>query len=376
MVRESGHVVSVVTANDPSATPASSSTEDEWSKALVLAAEHIERAERLLITSHRGPDGDAVGSMIALASLLRKRGKVALLYAQDQIPRRYKWLPLTSGFRQKLGREATYDATIVVDCAEARLLGPRFPGREITGQVIVLDHHSSGVPYGDVFVCDIDAASAGVLVARLARMLGWSLTREAALGIYFSLASDTGAFRYANTTSEAMRLAAELIDLGVDPGTVNEHLFESFSLARFRVLGALFERIEFAHSGRIALFTLTRELLCQHGASWEDTNDLVNYARSLQGVECGVLLSTARNGDIRVSMRSKGHIVDAGVVCARLGGGGHRGAAGCVLAESMAAARERVLAELAEVLRVGAGADALPATDIEPRENGEPETGG
>ena len=170
------------------------------------------RPERVLVTCHRGPDGDSVGSMIALTSLLRSQGKSALLYNPDQIPRRLRWLPLARSVVRKLPKDASFDVTVAVDCAEARLLGHNFPGPEITGTLIVLDHHASGDVYGDIYVCDTSASSVGVLVARIADLLEWPLTKDAALAIYLSMASDTGTFRYANTNAEALHLAARLLD--------------------------------------------------------------------------------------------------------------------------------------------------------------------
>lgn len=336
---------------DPEADAESPQQRPGHREALDRAGACLRAAHDVLITCHRSPDGDAVGSMSAMAAILRAQGKRVFLYNPDPVPRRLRWLPRARNVARKLPKERLFDATVIVDCAEARLLGDNFPGPEITGASIVLDHHASGLPYGDIHVCDPDAASVGVLVARLAALCEWPLNSDAALAIYVSLASDTGTFRYANTNAEAMRLAATLLERhGVDPWRVSERLYERSSLERYRLLSLLLGRIELTLDGRVAIVLLTRELLGEAGASWEDAANVVEYARALRGVECGVLLSPAKGGGTRVSLRSKGFVIDAGQVCADLGGGGHRGAAGCVLDADVPGAKERILDALQRAL--------------------------
>ena len=337
-------------AIEQSATEVAASEPEDTSAILAHIAERLEAAKRVLITCHRGPDGDSVSTMIALASLLRTHGTAVVLYNPDPVPRRLKWLPLTGGFNRKLTKKRIFDCTVVIDCADTRMLGQILPPPEVTGTIIVLDHHASGSRYGDIYLCDSRAASCGVLVARLAAVLGWSLTQNAALGIYVSMCSDTGTFRYANTNAEALRLGAELLQSGIDPWLVSERLYERQSLTRYKLLARLLDNIEMALDGQVAIFVLTRDVLKEAGASWEDSVGLVDYTRGLAGVECGLLLSPAKRGGIRVSMRSKGDKVDAGALCATMGGGGHRGAAGCVVEGDLESARTHVLQVLAKAL--------------------------
>jgi phosphoesterase RecJ-like protein len=229
------------------------------------------------------------------------------------VPRNLKWLPHTRTFVQKLRKDARFALTVVVDCGDARLLGPDFPPLEVTGPLLVLDHHASGRPFGDLFVCDPEASSVGVLVARIAVELGWPISEAAGKGLFVSLVTDTGSFRYANTNAEAFRIAADLVDRGVvDPWTVSERLSEQGSVPRLRLLAKVLETIELALDGRVAFLSVTEEMVKASGASWEDTDGLVNYARALKGVDCGVLISPAKRGGTRVSMRSKGRFIDAG----------------------------------------------------------------
>lgn len=325
---------------------------DTLSRAADLLGGAASSHARVLVTCHRGPDGDAVGSMVALGSLLRNAGAQVTLYNPDLVPRHLKWLPGAKKWAHRLPRAARFALTCVVDCGDRKLLGPDFPAPDVTGPLLALDHHESGRPFGDVFVCDPEAASVGVLVARLAVRLGWTVDPDAALGLYVSLVTDTGSFRYANTNAEALRLAAGLVENhGVDPWSVSERLSEQGTLGRCRLIAAALGTLEPALDGRVVFMTVTEEMVKAAGAAWDDTDGLVNYARSIRGVECGVLITPAKHGGARVSIRSKGHLVDAGEVCLGLGGGGHRGAAGCTLATSdLAEARRMVEAALGAAL--------------------------
>lgn len=315
------------------------------------AVDEVRKAQSFLITAHRGPDGDAVGSMIALASLLKDNGKKALLFTPDLVPRNLKWMPMARSFQRKLAKDAKFDATIVVDCGDPKLLGADFPPRDVTGTLIALDHHASNRPFGDIFVNDPQAASTGVLVVRLAAALDWSLTETAANGVFVSLVSDTGSFRYSNANAEAFRIAAELVDGGgVDPWKVSERMHEQVPVSRYRLLAAALGTLDIVADGKLAFMTITNEMIKGVNGSWEDSEGVVNYARAIAGVECGVLLTPAKGGGIRVSLRSRGRDIDAGAVCMPLGGGGHPGAAGCNIPGDLESARATIEAALVAAL--------------------------
>jgi bifunctional oligoribonuclease and PAP phosphatase NrnA len=327
---------------------------------LERAAEVLAAADPVLITCHLGPDGDAMGSMIALASMLRAAGKQVTMYNPDLVPRHLKWLPGARTLVHRLPAKKRFAATCVLDCGDAKLLGPSFPGPEVTGTVVALDHHPSGRPFGDVFVCDPSAAAIGVLVARIAVMRGWPIAPDAAVGIYVSLVSDTGFFRYSNTDAEVLALASRLVgECGVEPGAIAERMTEDAPLSRYKLLSAALGGIELAQGGQLAFMTVTGAMIDAAGGSWDDSDGLVNYARALRGVECGVLLTPAKRGGTRVSLRSRGRKIDAGKVCLPLGGGGHKGAAGCTLEMPLDEARAKIEEILAAELggpATGAGA--------------------
>lgn len=317
---------------------------------LVRAADRLASADKILLTCHRGPDGDSIGSMVALAALLRAQGKEATLYNPDLVPRHLKWMPFVKKLVHRIKKDRRYEVTVVVDCGEKRLLGDKFPAAEITGELVVLDHHASGRPFGDIYVCDPSAASVGVMVYRMANHLGWSIDDNAAAGLWVSLVSDTGSFRYSNTNPEALTLAARLVELGVDPGAMSERMQERRRLSKYKLLAAALQTMEPKCGGAVMFMTITHEMIGATKASWEESEGTVNYTRMVDGVECGVLFTPAKGGGVRVSMRGKGNAIDAGAVCLALGGGGHPGAAGCTFKGTIDEAKPVVEKALTEAL--------------------------
>ncbi|HEX2688397.1 MAG TPA: DHH family phosphoesterase [Kofleriaceae bacterium] len=314
--------------------------------AMQRVCEVLRGAERILLTSHRRPDGDGTGSMAGLASLLRARGKTAVIYSVDSIGRRYRWLPLINTVVQTIPFDERFDCTVVVDCADITLLGDTLPPPEVRGHLITLDHHASGHPFGDIALWDPTAAAVGVLVHRIARHEGWPVTNEAAVPLYVSLISDTGGFRHANTNAEALSVGAELIRAGVVPSTIAAALEERPSPGKLRLLGAVLSTLELHCAGRAGVLAVTTDMVDGARASWEDIEGMVNWARNVDGVQVGVLLTTAKGGGVRVSMRSRSDKVDVGRVCMALGGGGHPGAGGCHIQGDLATTKDRVVRAL------------------------------
>lgn len=313
---------------------------------LQLACDELRAAERVLLTSHRRPDGDGSGSMAGLASLLRAQGKTAVIYSADPIARRYKWMPLIDTTVQTIPFDERFDCTVVVDCADVTLLGDALPPPEVCGRLITLDHHASGHPFGDIAVWDPRASAVGVLVHRIAQREGWPITLEAAVPLYVSLISDTGGFRHANTNAEALHVGSELIRAGVVPSAIAASLEERPSPSKLRLLGSVLSTLELHCAGRAGVLCVTTDMVEGARASWEDIEGMVNWARNVDGVQVGVLLTTAKGGGVRVSMRSRSERVDVGKVCMTLGGGGHPGAGGCHLHGDLATTKDRVVRAL------------------------------
>jgi phosphoesterase RecJ-like protein len=314
------------------------------------AVELIRAGKRFLSTAHAGPDGDALGSMLATAHGLRALGKEVVLYNRDAPPQRLRFLPGATDLRTSRPKEK-FDGCLVHDCGDARLLGDGFPPREITGPLIVLDHHASVRPFGDLDLRDSSASAVGVIVARLLKALGVPLSKEIADCLWCSLVSDTGWFRYPAVDEETMSLARDCVAAGAVPWEFAKRAEEEQPVARARLLSLVLQTLEIR--GKLALLTLDEEMLSKAGAPPEMAENFANYARSLEGIEVGALLTRTRKG-WNCSLRSKGNC-DVGAVAAKFDGGGHRGAAGCILpvpaGGDAAAQRETLIAALEEAMK-------------------------
>jgi bifunctional oligoribonuclease and PAP phosphatase NrnA len=316
------------------------------------AATLIRVGRRFLLTCHLQPDADAIGSMLALAEVLKTLGKEVVLYNRDPVPEMLRFLTGTQHIEREIPANARFDAMFITDTAARSLLPRKLPPRAVTGPCVLLDHHIAHDDFGDVVVRDVTAAATANVVIELARALGLDpLPATAAEPLYTALVADTGNFRYPGTSSQTLRLAATLVDSGVDPWRVARQVFENWPLERLRLLGLVIEAIEIEHAGRIAILCVPRSLIERAGAHERMVEGFVEYGRMIKGVQISIMLweqqSSADDADgeqstSRLSLRGDGH-VDVSTVAVTLGGGGHRAAAGATLHCDLPTARARVL---------------------------------
>jgi len=303
---------------------------------------------RFLLTGHRNPDGDSLGSALALALALAAQGKEARVVMRDGWSRAYDGLPglASVAVSDALPSDwpAGWDALIVMECPSADRAG--WPNMA-AGKVVNVDHHPGNDRYGTLNLVDLPAAAVGEIVADVLDLLQWPLTPDVATNLWVSLVSDTGSFRYGNTTPKALALAARLVAAGARPADVNEFLFEAQPLPTLRLEALVLGTLQLHGSGRVATVELPKRFLAESGASAEETEGLVNRARGVRGVRAAALLREGENGEVRCSLRSKGQ-VDVRAVAARHGGGGHRNAAGCRVPGSIASVKPLLVCELEE----------------------------
>jgi phosphoesterase RecJ-like protein len=305
----------------------------------------IRSNERFLVCSHSRPDGDAVGSSLAMSMLLEQMGKRFDLVTADRIPNVYNNLPW-AGRIQTLGRVyGPYDAVILLECDS--LERTRLRGLEPFYHVNI-DHHATGTNFGHLNWIDRDAASVGELVHRIVKAAGGAVTPEMATCLYVTLLTDTGGFCYGNTRAATFALAEQLTVAGADPVKIAQQVYFSLSMSRLLLTGAALSNLK--REGRLAWLWVTHQDMIRSCASEEDCEGIVNYAVSVAGVEAAVFLRELPEGRIRLSLRSKGK-VDVSSVAAALGGGGHETAAGVTLDGPLPGALERILAELRPQLR-------------------------
>ena len=296
-----------------------------------LVLQRLRRAHRVLVTSHRSPDGDALGSALGLAEMLRLLGVEAQVVNRDPHPASLAFLPGLESVqvvdRLPAGFAGEYDLAVVLECPG--LDRPGLDGLDAL-PIVNIDHHLSNETYGEVNWIDETAPAVGEMVLRLVQAAGVPLGADLATNLYTALVTDTGDFRYANTTPRAFTAATDLVLAGARPHHIAEALWEHVPARVVRLTGAVLQTLEVLAGGRLAVVWCDREMLDRAGAMPEDTENLVNYPRSIDGVEVAVLLKAFAPDSVRVSLRSRG-AVDVRLVASAFGGGGHREAAGCTI---------------------------------------------
>ncbi len=308
----------------------------------------IREANHILVTGHRNPDGDSMGSVMAMGLILRTLGKRYTLYGPDEVPYQFAALPLAGEVVSHLDPEARFDLSLALDTGDEKQLGPDFPDEPRRGRLAVLDHHASGRPFGDLRWWEPGASATGVLVAQLAGMLEVPLTAELAEPLWCALYSDTGGFRYASTDAAVLRLAASLVEAGLSPWDTSVKLYEQNPIERVQLLAQALNSLAVSPSGQIACLAITEAMLAASGADHTMLDGIINYARGIAGVE--VAVQVLQQGEsCRISMRSKGR-VDVGQLAKRLGGGGHHNAGMCVLEGAPAEVQRLVLTLLQKEL--------------------------
>jgi phosphoesterase RecJ-like protein len=315
--------------------------------------EIVRRHQRFLMTTHVRPDGDGLGSMLALAETLQGLGKDVRMVVASVYPPRYRFLDpegRVEQFQEPVAEYRAADAVVILDTGTWSQLGTFGPFlKALPAAKVVIDHHQTQDDLGALALVDTTAEATGRLALEAIRALGAPLTVSAAGNLFVAVAMDTGWFRHSNTTPATLLLASELVAAGARPERLYEELFERNSLGRLRLTGLILERLQLAHDGRVAWTEIRRGDYEATGARPQDSEDLVNYPRSLEGVEVGLFFMEQPRGGIKVSFRSRG-AVDVARVAEGFGGGGHRQASGAILQAPLQEARARVLAAVAAAL--------------------------
>lgn len=294
--------------------------------------EVIEGNGSFLVVSHVRPDGDAIGSTLALGYALRELGKEVILVNEDGVPGVFEFLPGSESIKTP----ADYPDGVTVDvvCAVDTAVQNRV-GRGVLGLVegtdakwINIDHHISNPGYGDLNYIDGESPATGQILYELIHALKLPMTKEVRDSLWAGITTDTGSFQYPSTTAKTFEIAAELIREGVDVGKISERIFDSYPRRRVELLRELLNVLKVSDDGRVASWGLTVAARDKVGAHPEDTEDLINTIRAIEGVQVAVFFEELDDGHIRISSRSKTPDVDVSVLCKKFNGGGHRLAAG------------------------------------------------
>jgi bifunctional oligoribonuclease and PAP phosphatase NrnA len=292
----------------------------------------IRAHDRFLVTTHENPDGDALGSILAMELALDQLGKDAVLYLSGAtpLPQEYDFMAL-DGLTRTPPADASERVVIALDCANERRLGPDPDLLARAPLVIDIDHHHDNTRFGDVNVVVPDASSTGEILHELFAELGVELTPEIAESLYIALVTDTGRFQYANTTPKTLRLAAELVEAGANVHRVFQDVYENVAFAKLKLLARALEKARVYEGGRMIVSDLERDDFTAAGAAEPFSEGIIDFLRAVEGTELVALIReppTQNGPKRRISLRTRAEDIDVSAIARKSGGGGHRQAAG------------------------------------------------
>jgi phosphoesterase RecJ-like protein len=310
----------------------------------LLAA--LQEEDTFLIAAHIDPDGDAIGSALALSSALESIGKKTFVFSRDPVPKYYRFLAGHDKFSSRLKDIVKEDPVLVlVDCnspARADVEGNHFR------KSIVIDHHETEKDFGDIRWIDHTSAATGVMIFYLLTALRISITKDIAVALYTAISVDTGTFRYSNTTADVFSISAELVAAGADPGFIAVNLYESWDHKRFRLLVLALNTLEVRN--RIAVIYITRNMFRKTHTRSEDTEHFSNFPRMIGSIKMAVLLRELGSGEWKASLRSRGG-VNVARLAEKFGGGGHENAAGFKIKADLKTVKEILFGAAARSLK-------------------------
>lgn len=322
-----------------------------YQRQLSMAADFIREFDDFLVVSHLNPDGDAASSTLAVGWMLERLNKTFIMINEGPVPPKFDCLwghgRIVDNSEAKL--ERTFRHIISVDCADFARIGDVSQLFAEDAALLNIDHHPTNDGFGSVQLIKPDAAATAEILYDLAVSLGMEWDEALCRCIYTGMLTDTGGFRYSNTTPNVMRIAAEMIQHGVKGHELAERLLENLTLAQVILLRKALESLSFANERQIAWISVTRDDMAEAGATKEDSEGLVNYPRNIEGVEVGILFREANEHTVKVSLRSASR-VDVSAIAQVFGGGGHVRASGCTVEGTIEQVVERVVKEVGQVL--------------------------
>jgi phosphoesterase RecJ-like protein len=294
---------------------------------LLKIIEAVRQRQRFVLSSHSRPDGDSIGSQLAMAFALRALGKEVLVVNQDRAPGPLLQFPGVTAIQIADRVAGEYDAAIIMECGDLARTG-------VTGLdrffVINIDHHPGNTGYGQLQWFDPTAAACAEMVFDLIDALGVPLASDIATHIYLAILTDTGSFHYSSISPRTFDICRRTLEAGVDPVAVARNVYDSNNMGRLKLFGAVLSAMQLDPTGRIAIVYLDHEMAREAGGTYEDTEGLINLPLTVKEIEAVVFFKQTEGDEYRVSMRSKGEI-DIGAVAKQFGGGGHKNAAGCTV---------------------------------------------
>ena len=301
--------------------------------------EEIEKAEKIVILTHENPDGDAIGSCIAMYMALEKMGKNPDLIIPE-LPKIYKFLPCTDKIKKE-GSNEQYDLAIALDAATIKTLNGWSNYFETAKSRIVIDHHGTNTMYGDINFVNPDSPAAAQVLIHIIDYLGVEIDRKIGTCILTGIITDTGGFQYQSTTPETFEFAAELLKKGVNVSDIYKKVMNTKSKANFELRKRAMDRMKFYEDGKISFTYILKQDEDEVNAGSDDHEGIVEEGRAIEGVEVSIFVRESEKG-FRASLRSNNY-VNVSDICMMFGGGGHVHAAGCTIAQNLEQVREKLI---------------------------------
>ncbi|MBU0993849.1 MAG: bifunctional oligoribonuclease/PAP phosphatase NrnA [Proteobacteria bacterium] len=295
---------------------------------------HLKNAETVLLASHIHPDGDAIGSLVALGLALSHMGKKVTLFNECPVPKVYRFIEGVDNITMEIDDFHTFDTAIILDCADLVRIGDSAKDVAKIPVLINIDHHATNTGFGNFKKIETTACATAEIVYDILKILDIPISVGIAEAIYVGVLTDTGSFRFSNTTKEAFDISKEMVSLGANPYKIADHIYGTYSLGSIKLLHKILGSIEVSKNGKLSVLSLTLDMIDETGTHPEDIIGLVHYAKHIKDVKVAALIQEAPatgkcdNGTLfHVSLRSDGS-VDVGVIASNYGGGGHPNSAG------------------------------------------------
>lgn len=321
-------------------------------KKLKEAAKALKHAKSVLLTCHERPDGDALGSSLGIAAALKAAGKKAVVVNPSGVQPNLMYLPGAKSVKTSIPK-GKFDLAITTDSGDISRMGwdlgeLRSSGR--VGAILNLDHHKDNTRFGDLNYIDLKSSSSAEVAYDVIKAAKLPVNKKVALNLYTGIVTDTGSFRYSNTTDKTMRVATDLMSFGINPFVVTEALEMSWPAERVAVIGAVLSTLETGKRGAWASVTADRKTMLAHGDRYDLLDEIVNFPRSIGSVEVAIFFKEIDKGDWRVSLRSKRYL-DVGAIANSFGGGGHKFAAGLSLKGTRQEVRNHLIKKIEASLK-------------------------
>jgi len=314
-------------------------------------AKVIKENKSFFITSHIRPDGDSIGSQLALKRILERLGKEVTIVNHDSVPKIYDFLPGSESIRQESPKNKECDVTIVLDSPDFSRLESTAKAIKKDKVIINIDHHLGNKKFGKYNYVDTKASAVGEQIYELTRIMGFEIDEEIALCLYVGILTDTGSFRQSNTTSRTHEIVADLMKIGdLRPAQITHQVYETQLPSAIKLLSMTLDTLERSEDGRIAWMTITDEMFKETGTTKAEAENFINYVRSVKGSEVAILFTELARDEVKISFRSKSS-ADVNSIAKTFGGGGHLRASACTMKRDLEDVKEKVLTEVEKQLK-------------------------